>query len=460
MKKNLVKAASTALSLVLAMSLFAGCGTQKKTADPVGQKAATAAPVKMETVTVWTNNASQKAEDEKMVSDFNSGPGKDKGINIDYKIYGADYSNVLKLALAANEGPYLYKNLDLSYVNAGWAVPVEDLPGAKEWLKAYDGMLSNNMHVFKGKVYTVPYVISTCAVAYNKDLLKKNGFNNPPKTWAEFKDMARTITKNGNGKEFGYIEGLKSTGYSGWNGLFQYVPAVGHNGFNQITGKFEYSAFAPFYQMLADLRKEGCWFPGVEGLNNDQARAQFAEGNIGFKFSGSWDVGVWKEQFPAKMEWGWCRPGESASGDPYKYYANSAGALTVGPNSKQLPEKTFEVFKLWNSESAQIALYEGGKQIPLKTDYVKKAKPTTIKNWADIADTSGAFLYSNGPAADVTVEGDSKEIALAKILTLTSPVKETLADLDKRYNAAFEKAKANGLDTQSYIEKSLNNKAK
>lgn len=463
MNRKMTRVLTASLGLSLTLSVFAGCGNTEKaaestTAASTAASTQSAAPsssqsVKMDTVSVWTNNASQKDQDQSMVAAFNEGAGKEKGIQIEYKIFGGDYNNVLKVALAADEAPHLYKNLDYSYVKAGWAIPLEDLPGAAEWLKRFDGKLIDNVHRFNGKTYGVPYMALTCAVAYNKDLLKKNGFENPPKTWEELRDMAKVITKNGNGKEFGFIEGLKSTGYVAWNGLWQNLSSVGTTEWNGVTGKFEFSKHADFYQILADMRKDGSWFPGVEGLNNDGARAQFAEGNIGFKLSASWDVGVWKDQFPAKMSWGFCRP-SMASGENFKYTVRTEAALSASPKAKEIPEKVLEVYKTWTSDEHQIALYEAGKAIPLFPELLAKAKTPDIANWAQIADISGGYNYGSSPVVDVQVEGDTREVAIAKILTLQAPVKETLDDLDKRYNAAFEKAKSSGnFDVNGYMVK-------
>lgn len=456
MKKNLIRALCVAGTIMVSTGVLAGCG-QKNDSD----KSSGSQSTKMETITVWSNNASQKAEDEKMVADFNNGPGKEKGITIDYKIYGGDYDNVLKVALSADEGPDMYKGSNFAFIKAGQAMPLEDLPGAKDWLKSYKdaGLLQNNVSVFNGKVYSVPYNSLTCAVAYNKDLLKKNGFNNPPKTWAELKQMAETVTKNGNGKEFGFIEGLKSTGYAGWNGLFQDIASVGHSEWDAVAGKYDYSSFAPFFQILVDMKKEGVWFPGVEGLNNDGARAQFAQGNIAFKLSASWDVGVWKDQFPAKMDWGWCRPVMDES-NVNKYYIQNLPSFLIGKKASKHPEKVFEVFKLWHSDEAATAIYKNGKNIPLKDSIIKNTPAPDIKNWKEIADVSGGYNYPPTPAMDITVEGDTKEQAIIKILLGTVPVKDGLADLDKRYNAAVDKAKSGGLDISGYMVKSMDNKVK
>ena len=141
MKTGISKIASVGICLAISVSLLAGC--TKAEVKPAEQKdveqttttsqaISTPVPIKMETVQVWTNNAATKDEDEKMVADFNAGIGKEKGIEIEYKIYGGDYMNVLNIAAAADQAPHLFKvtigNL-AQFSNAKWILPIEDFPG-------------------------------------------------------------------------------------------------------------------------------------------------------------------------------------------------------------------------------------------------------------------------------------------------------------------------------------------
>ncbi len=451
MKKNLIKLIALASIVTASANLLIGCSKEDKKSENKDGK-----PAVMETIQVWSNNASTKEEDEKLIEDFNNGAGKEKGIKIEYKIYGADYANVLSVALAADQGPNLFKVPQVSlaqYATVGYILPLEDMPGGKDYIKTFGNSLQAGYNIIKGKTYTVPQSISTLGVAYNKDLLKKNGFNNPPATWSELEEMAKTITKNGNGKEFGFIEGLKSIGYASVNGIWQYASSIGHNEFDQATGKFDFSSMKPFIERLSNMKKAGYWFPGSEGLNNDAARAQFAEGNIGFKLSASWDAGVWKEQFPSKMEWGICRPVEDTN-TKYKNYTYQTFSFAIGSKSKDKKEKALEVLKLFTSDEAAATLYEDGKAIPYKADIVKNAKnkPTT-KNFDAFADISDAYLYPLTPKGDLKLEGDSVENVLAKLIIQGGDIKGGLADLDKRYNDALDKAVAKGLDINGFIDK-------
>lgn len=463
MRGKTVRVLALTLGLCLTTFLSAGC-SQTGEVKTSGNKTE---PKKMETIEVWTNNAHSKAQDVKMVEDFNNGPGKEKGINISYTVHGGDYTNTIQVSIASGQTPHLFKPIFSAtplnnLIDGKSVVAIDDFPGGKEIIEKYKPYLQPARNVIKGKTYCLPYELRDGAVAYNKELLKKNGFSKPPETWNELVQMARVITKNGNGKEFGFIEGLKATGYAaGMNGLFHYANTVGSGEFDNKTGKFVYTKFTPFYQHLVDMKKDGSWFPGVEGMNNDQARAQFAEGNIGFKLSGSWDCAVWEEQFPAKMDWGICRPVENLNDVRYKDYGYYNECLVIGAKAKEVPEKAFEVFKLWHSDETMIKLYEEGKNIPYNFDLVKKAKNVPkLKNWSEFADLSTVYVTMSTTKGELKLEGENDTAVISKILTLSVPVDQGLADLEKRYNAALDKAIKDGLNINDYINKDLDNRLK
>jgi multiple sugar transport system substrate-binding protein len=52
---------------------------------------------------------------------------------------------------------------------------------------------------FKGKQYGIPLYFSSQVLYYRKDLLKAAGYDNPPKTWDEFRKIAKATTNPGKG---------------------------------------------------------------------------------------------------------------------------------------------------------------------------------------------------------------------------------------------------------------------
>ena len=60
--------------------------------------------------------------------------------------------------------------------------------------KEYVQVVKNDA-VINGKIYGLPLSVDTMALFYNKDLLDRAGVPEPPKTWEEFQEAVRKITK-------------------------------------------------------------------------------------------------------------------------------------------------------------------------------------------------------------------------------------------------------------------------
>jgi multiple sugar transport system substrate-binding protein len=50
---------------------------------------------------------------------------------------------------------------------------------------------------YEGKRYGMPWILDTKYLFYNKEILEKAGIKNPPKTWAELAEQAKTIKDKG-----------------------------------------------------------------------------------------------------------------------------------------------------------------------------------------------------------------------------------------------------------------------
>jgi len=57
---------------------------------------------------------------------------------------------------------------------------------------------------FGGKTFGVPWFTDTGLLYYRKDLLEKSGFDGPPKTWDELKEMALRV-KEDSGTKYGFV---------------------------------------------------------------------------------------------------------------------------------------------------------------------------------------------------------------------------------------------------------------
>ena len=74
-----------------------------------------------------------------------------------------------------------------------------------------------------GKLYGLPFRSETYVMYYNKDILSAAGYDTPPATWEEVKEVAAACT---NGDVYGY--GLCGTNYSNFS--FHYITMLRSSG--------------------------------------------------------------------------------------------------------------------------------------------------------------------------------------------------------------------------------------
>ncbi|MFD2880059.1 ABC transporter substrate-binding protein [Paenibacillus rhizoplanae] len=78
---------------------------------------------------------------------------------------------------------------------------------------------------------------------------------------------------------------------------------TGIDGYNYKTGQFDFSMYKDIALALRQMNEDGSMLPGVESLDIDPLRAQFAQGKIGMYINHSAEPGVYKDQFPTTANW-------------------------------------------------------------------------------------------------------------------------------------------------------------
>ncbi len=375
------------LSVMLAVGmLFSAAGCQKKEASSG----------KVETITYWTFNAHDKDLMTKVIDEFNLTKGRELGVEINYVIKSDMSSTMIDLGYASGQAPDLFETCDLiKLANNGSILAYEDLPGGEEYVKQFDGKLRETVNQVDGKTYTVirKYGATTRALLYNKDMFKaagivdEKGEAKPPKTYAELREDAKKLTNASAGK-YGIIIPIKSGNFfeSDVRALMQ--SDAGHLGYDPLTGQYDYSGLKPVMEMYVGIKQDGSFFPGAETIDNDSARARFAEGDIGMKFGASYDYGVLTSQFPAKCDWG-VAPLPSQDENP-QYKQIYSLSYTPYMNSSLLdrisPETLMEVMKFLNSDELEMNQYKAGKGIPIDNEIVEKTKvDDDMETWKEFA---------------------------------------------------------------------------
>jgi len=134
------------------------------------------------------------------------------GVDIEFVGYPDDqmYPKLQSIFLAKSPSVDIVPldaTLYIAFVQAGWLEPLDFLWTEEAWEQFSPG-LRGAIDV-EGHVYCVPQVARILtALYYRPSILKEAGFDGPPKTWAEFDEMAKklTIDKDGDGviDQYGY----------------------------------------------------------------------------------------------------------------------------------------------------------------------------------------------------------------------------------------------------------------
>ncbi|TBL76515.1 ABC transporter substrate-binding protein [Paenibacillus thalictri] len=183
---------TTTLAVTVITSLAAGCSTAGKT----DEKAKTADKPK-QTVTFWMKK--QLFDDQnKVIQERAKQFGVENNVNVNIELIA--YEDFYPKWTAAIESGAVPDVSFFGYQEVGqfYAKNVlEDVSDLVQKLEGANGEIQPSLKKaisFQGKQYAIPFWTETQVLYYRKDLLKQAGFNEPPKTWDEFRKMAKALT--------------------------------------------------------------------------------------------------------------------------------------------------------------------------------------------------------------------------------------------------------------------------
>lgn len=436
--KKTKRIAAAILCVAMVVSALASCGN-KGTSQTGGA----------DTVRIWTGDSHSKVTMNRIISDFNSGKGKEMGVKIDYSAKDGDYGQQLEMALASDQAPEMFNwgGWCDTYAEKGYITALDDMPGGKEYIDSYDKQYMTSILKYKDKTYKVPFYVTTVGLVYNKDLFEKYGIVDekgealPPQTFEEVREYAKKLT-NPEEKEYGIVLPLKNDWFVGTDVEGLLLSSAGKGAFDPVTGKYDFEGLKPIFDMYMGIKEDKSYFPGAEGLTDDPARAQFSQGSIGMKLSASYDVAVFTEQFPATCDWGVAPMPVADINNCYKQRTSSSGYLVINSKAteKFAPEKLMDVFKWFHGEEVLTELYKDCMAIPYDYSMVKDVKLSKeLPNWStfcSFTDISTPIIIIE-PKIDLSGKKNSTAIFMQDIWTGNMTSDEAVQELNKTYNDAL-----------------------
>jgi ABC-type glycerol-3-phosphate transport system substrate-binding protein len=181
----------------------------------------------------------------------------------------------------------------------GATVPISDYVPKSEW----SNWISTAENMWEGKLWAMPQYLIGIPFVWNKQLFKQAGLdpNKGPKTWAEFladakKIKAKGITPFGLGNKDGY----------GGAWFFSLVGKQNLNSIDELKNamigkeKFTDAKFSGFYQLLADLKKNGYLNSDVASIDFGQGFQLFGQKKVAMSWGTDGNVAQWEKQLGAK----------------------------------------------------------------------------------------------------------------------------------------------------------------
>lgn len=450
----------------MAVSMLSGCGKaeegQEKQEESVGvsvtdensEEVQKEVAEEVTEIVIWSANAHSKEYMIEEAEKFNETIGKENNIKVVYEVY-SDAQQLLDVAIINGEGePDIWSNMDFAKAaENGYVLCLDDIPELEDFMAEHNDYRVNGVNCIEDKCYRVPVGSQAYGLAYNKDMfveagiVDENGEAKPPTTLEEMIECARILTQPDK-QQYGMIFPLQWGSSYGYEIEYTSYGITGFARYDARTGLYNRSeGIAPLLNTMMTIKDEGLMYPGTEALDNDQARARFAEGNVGMKFCVTWDIGVWNDQFPAKFDLGIAPVPVIDEDNAYmqKKGANFSAYISASNAAKKGTEKVAIVFEWLHSDEILAGLCVNCGDFPWDADVLNTVNldgENLAKGLADFAEIIAISTPSPLELSiDVSGYSSNYESFVNDVWSGKVSVEEWLAERDKIYNEGVTKYK-------------------
>ncbi|NIK79557.1 multiple sugar transport system substrate-binding protein [Paenibacillus castaneae] len=393
----------------------------------------------------WTEDRHDLTYIQEVVQRFNE--TNTENIEVELKGLSENYNQSVDIAFSSKQAPDIIRTTPsnfIPFVKKGYLEPLDGYMNDAMKTK-FQGALIDKSNMMNGQIFSLPNYGYSSRLIYNVDLFNKAGITSPPKTLNEMVEVAKKLTEAG--KDIGAY-GF-AINFKGADNSFEKAPrsiaelsGIGGYGYDFKTGKYDFSGFADIMKAFKQMKDDGSMLPGVEALDIDPLRAQFAEGKIGMYLSISAEPGVYQSQFPTEVNWSAALP-PTISGD----IAGVAGYWKTGPwlsisSQTKNKKEAWTFLEYMYSDEVLRTYYEDGYGLSLLPAIVAQSKDPKIPGIEGFLPTQYDGLWPISPK--VTVEGTDFPNLFIKYAISGGDLDKMITDVNTRYNAALDKARASG----------------
>ena len=431
------------LTLTLLVAVLVGataCGGSKKS----GSSATNAGPAKL---TMWTPFVDPELKTLKaVVRDFER---SHKGIRV--KVVGGTNDDKIVAAIRGGNAPDVAQSF--SSDNTGAFCPSGawiDLGPYMEEEGVDDSIFPEaprEYTQFEGTRCALPMLADTYGLYYNKTLLAKAGYKNPPKTISQLAAMAKKLTqRDANGK-------LKVVGFNPFPSWYENVPAhyapswgaEWMDGDKSALNSPAWAALLRWQKSLVD------WF-GYDDLVRFNAGAgdEFSESNafetgkVAMHLDGEWRVAFIKREHP-ELKYGTV-PFPAADDHQDLYGAGYVTGSIIGiPKTSKHKDQAWLLVKYLGTNSNALAKLSNGIQnVPTTTASLKSPLLRPLPGFQTFLDVFGHAQTSTTPITRIgAANQETFQSFVSKYLSGSKKDLEGgLASVDKQIDAQLKQAEA------------------
>jgi multiple sugar transport system permease protein len=239
----------------------------------------------------------------------------------------------------------------------------------------------------EGHVYGVPFNFDSRALYYNKDLLKRAGYNAPPETWEQLQEMAVRLTEKdekGRVLRLGFVPNFGNTFLYlyGWMNGGEFMSAdMRHVTLNdpKIVGALDW--MTKLYDDLGGAKQVYAFQSTFQGGDLDP----FIIGKVAMKIDGVWMLDA-MTQFGGQMNWAIAPPPVPASERARGVKTSSwvGGWCYAVPSSAKQKDAAWELIRFLNTKEAIQIMSESERLTYLSQGrtYVPRQHPNiAINEW-------------------------------------------------------------------------------
>ena len=350
------------MSLIICMSVFAGCGgkteapaTTQAAGNTVAQPAVTEAQELEGEITFW-HSFTQGPRMEKIQAAANAFMELHPKVKINIETFSwADFYTKWTTGLASGNVP------DISSTVASQLVEMIDADA----VLPVDGLIDNigrdrflpnalrEMTAADGSCYGVPLYMNTEVMWYRKDLLEKYDLE-VPTTWEEMYEAAKIITEGENGEAFGAAMPMGTNDMLATRWLHLYVRSAGEtliteDGKADLTSPTAIDGIKYWVKVFND-----CSPSDAMNYNTLDEATLYYQGKLCFDFNTGFQIGGVEANRPDLMDQIDCAPIPRVnSGDPEVGCETNTTPLVIWKNSKH-PEICEKFIKFFYEEDRYV----------------------------------------------------------------------------------------------------------